>query len=42
MDSVQKKAKNPDLPEINVRPPASGVKRQANIIIEVPPVPVDW
>ena len=41
-DAVRKEAKNPDLSETNVRPPASGVKRQANIIIEVPPLPVDW
>jgi hypothetical protein len=25
-----------------IRPPANGVKRQANINIEVPPLPVDW
>ena len=34
--------KNLDLSETNVRPPARGVKREANIIIEVPPLPVDW
>jgi hypothetical protein len=42
LDSVRKEAKSPDRSETNVQPLASGVKRQANIIIEVPPLPLDW
>lgn len=32
----------PDLLTSNIRSSRSGVKRQANITIEVPPLPVDW
>jgi len=42
VDSARKETKNPNLQATHIRPPADEVKRQANLTIEVPPLPVDW